>query len=180
MTHEVLHRGEGSVNEPQETVQQGTLVARLWERETARPALMEDCCRLIDQQTTAGRGIKAATLRACYRAVLGVQPGILGYVLGKLLPDYLAALDPWFAESREEALASGRDAAHVFREALESSPARVTDTLLGVTDERMPSARLAIRVAYKTVRNEAWQPVFDSVPALAELLEHHLQTSIVE
>jgi hypothetical protein len=176
MTHDVLDTVELSVGKPKSHPCGDTLLARLWERESSRPALMEDCCGLIDKQAAAGRGIKAATLRACYRAVLGVQPGIIGYVLGKLMPDYLAALEPLFAESQELAHSTGSDPARAFRESLEATPARVTDTLLGVTDERMPSARLPIRVAYKAVRNEAWQPVFDGVPALAELLEHHLRS----
>lgn len=44
----------------------------------------------------------------------------------------------------------------------------------------MPRARFAIRTAYRTLRQEARQPVFDAVPALAELLEQHLRRSATD
>jgi hypothetical protein len=137
---------------------------------------MEDCCELIESQALSRRGLKAATMRACYRSVQAVKPGTVGYVLGKLIPEFLTALEPIHAESSRLADEAETDAAQAFHDALVAAPDDVVEALFGVTDSRIGSARLAIRIPYSTARREAQQPVRDAVPALAELLLRSLRT----
>jgi len=148
----------------------GTLHDRLWAREAGRLVLMEDCCALIEKQATAGRGLRAATIRASYRSVQSLKPGLVGYIVGKFMPQVLEALEPWWERAR-----SDTDAAGAFRGALESDTARAAAALLAPTDTHIRDARLPLRVAYKTVRGEAEQPVRDAVPGLAEVFEKHLR-----
>ncbi len=140
---------------------------------------MEECCALVDAQASAGRGLKAATVRACYRSVQAVKPGTVGYVIGKLMPEFLEALEPLFVESCEEAARTGSAAAQVFRAQMDARPTEVASALIGVTDARIHKARMTIRMAYKTARSEAEHTVLSGVPALAELLEARVSAAIV-
>ncbi len=152
-----------------------TLHERLWAREAGRLVLMEDCCALIEKQATAGRGLRAATVRASYRSVQKMKPGLVGYIVGKFMPQVLEALEPWWERARVDASANGGDAEGTFRNALAGDANRAADALLAVTDAQIRGARMPLRVAYKTVRGEAEQPVRDAVPGLAEVFEKHLR-----
>ena len=152
-----------------------TLHARLGAREAGRLVLMEDCCALIETQAVSGRGLRAATVRASYRSVQKLKPGLVGYVVGKFMPRVLEALEPWWERAQVEAAANGGDTEGALRKALEGDANRAADALLAVTDAHIRGARLPLRVAYKSVRGEADQPVRDAVPGLAAVFEKHLR-----
>jgi len=149
-----------------------TLGLLLWEGNPGQLRLMEDCCRLLDSEVSSRRGLRGATLRAGYSAVRQLKPGIIGYVVGKLAPDVLAALQPQWEKVR--AGAGRADAPAALRSLLVAEDEAVTEALVGVTDALIKKARVPIQIAYSALRSEAGTHVRASVPAFAELLARHV------
>jgi hypothetical protein len=148
------------------------LFLALWMREEGRLKLMEDCCSLIDKQALSGRGIKGATIRAGYAAVRKVKPGIVGYSIGKFMPEFLEALQPFYARSLEGCAPEAVPGA--FRDILVNEKRDVAECLLKVTDGRIGQARAPVQLAYSALHKEAVNQIEAAVPELAELLEMHL------
>jgi hypothetical protein len=147
-----------------------------WIDESKRLALMEDCCTLIDNEVRAKRGLKGATLRAGFAAVRRVKPGIIGYEVGKLMPAFLSALDPFYQQSRTISGDDGTQAASQLRIELEKDPPAVAEALLEITDELIRRARVPIQMAYSSMRGEARTHLEIAVPGLANVLVKHLTT----
>ena len=149
-----------------------TLSLALWMREEGRLKLMERCCSLIDKRALSGRGIKGATIRAGYAAVRKVKPGIVGYSIGKFMPEFLEALQPFYARALEGCAPEAVPGA--FRGILLSEKRDVAECLLKVTDSRIGQARAPVQLAYSALHKEAVHQIEAAVPELAELLEMHL------
>ena len=146
-----------------------TLRELLWEDESGRLLIMEEYCRLIDTEVRARRGLRGATLRAGYRAVQRVQPGIIGYVIGKFAADWLDALEPFHRHAHEKAGLT-HDVPSALVEVLHTEEEAAAEALLSVTDQRIKKARIPVQIAYSSLRSEAANNVLAAMPAFAKLL----------
>jgi hypothetical protein len=131
-----------------------------------KAAVVRDGAALIESEVARKRGLRAMALKAGYKSVKAIKPGIIPTMLGKLLPDFAPALDPYYATARE----SG-DVRGYFR----SNAAAISEALLAVTDEKAKRAesRVMLRV-YKSLRGQARTHVQDAVPGLAQLVQTHV------
>ena len=132
-----------------------------------KAVVVDDCCTLIDEEVASRGGISGLALKAGYGAVKGIKPGFVKSVVGDLLPEFAAALEPLF----QEALQSNRGvAAH-----LDSNASRVADALLGITDEKAARSKNAlVKSTYEKLRSGAKKNVEQAVPRLAKLVEKHV------
>jgi hypothetical protein len=133
-----------------------------------KAVVVDDCCTLIDEEVASRGGISGLALKAGYGAVKGIKPGFVKSVVGDLLPEFAAALEPVY----QEAVQSNRGVgAH-----LESNASRVADALLGITDEKAArSKNNLVKSTYEKLRSGAKKNVEQAVPRLAKLVEKHVR-----
>ncbi|AKT38081.1 DUF6918 family protein [Chondromyces crocatus] len=127
--------------------------------------VIDDCCRLIDQEVGDKGGLSGFAVKAAYSAVKGVKPGFVAHVVERLLPEFVGKLDPIWLEGVEK----GKPADH-----LTANRSRVADALLSVTDAKARnSSNGVVRGAYDKLRGSAKKHVEDAVPRLSQLLQKH-------
>jgi len=131
-----------------------------------RPAIVEDCCTLIDEEVKSKSGLGGMTIKAGYKTVKGVKPGFVRKVVEGLLPEFAEALEPIHAEATAK---NAGVKAHMVAE-----KARVADALLAVTDARAEKTKYKlVKSTYKKLRGSAKKNVEAAVPRLGDLVERY-------
>lgn len=134
--------------------------------ETKKTAVVDDCCKLIDEEVKDKGGISGLALKAGYGAVKGIKPGFVRQVVTDLLPEFARVLDPIHAE----ATAQGKPVTSHF----EANSPRVADSLLSITDAKAKTAKSGVvKGTYEKLRPTAKKHVEQAVPRLARLIEKH-------
>ncbi len=133
----------------------------------ARPAVVTDCCALIEQQVSEMSGISGAAVKIAHKAVVAFAPGHVRYIIETLLPQMAANLEPYWEEF---SLSGGSD----FGDFLSKRGDEVAEALLSVTDARAAaSQRPVIIKAYKSVRGNATPHVKAALPAVGALVHKY-------
>jgi hypothetical protein len=132
----------------------------------ADPALHErfvlGALGLIESEVAAKSGLQGMALKAGYKTVVALRPGILRSVLEMLLPHFAPAAEPHF----QAAQASGSVEQH-FR----ANAATIANALLAVTDARAERAENAVlRRTYQALRGQAHQHTAAAMPGVGRLL----------
>lgn len=131
-----------------------------------RSAVIDDCCRVLDQEVSDKSGIAGLAVKGAYKVVQGVAPSFVRQVVDHLLDDFLDALQPIYAEAMEQGVKPS--------EHLMAQRSRVADSLLGVTDRRAEKAqRAVIKKTYEKLRPTAKKHVEAAAPRLGALLDRH-------
>jgi hypothetical protein len=120
-----------------------------------KPAIVKDCCTLVDEEVASKSGFSGLAVKAGYAAVKGVKPGFITEVVNKLLKEFAEQLDPLWVEAKTKA----DPHAH-----FTSNKAKVADALLSVTDGKIKAAKM---------RGSAKKNVEEAVPRLSKLLQKH-------
>jgi len=110
--------------------------------EAQRASIIEDICRLVDDEVGKQRGISGVAVKAGYKLVQGVKPGFVRKVVQALLPEFAAALEP----IREQAVAQGQPVGSYF----DASPKRSSLLQMGA-----PKAPTTVRSEVPTASSEA-------------------------
>jgi hypothetical protein len=132
--------------------------------EAQRASIIEDICRLVDDEVGKQRGISGVAVKAGYKLVQGVKPGFVRKVVQALLPEFAAALEP----IREQAVAQGQPVGSYF----DAHTPEVAEALLAVTDGRAQSSdHGSVRGAYRKLRGSALKNVESAVPGLGQIIE---------
>ncbi|MFW2390544.1 MAG: DUF6918 family protein [Polyangiales bacterium] len=135
--------------------------------ETRRASVIEDVCRLVDDEVGKQKGLGGVAVKAGYKLVQGVKPGFVRNVVQTLLPDFATALDPIV----EHAQAQGQGVGDYFR----SNSAQIAEALLAVTDGRVEgSDHGSVKGAYGKLRGSARKNVEGAVPGLGKIIESYL------
>jgi len=134
--------------------------------EAKQASIIEDVCRLVDDEVGKQRGLSGVAVKAGYKLVQGVKPGFVRNVVQALLPEFAAALEP----IREQAVAQGQTVSGYFS----AHTAEVAEALLAVTDGRAQSSEHgSVRGAYGKLRGSARKNVQSAVPGLGKIIEKH-------
>jgi hypothetical protein len=132
-----------------------------------RPRVVADCFRLIDEGVSGMTGISGAAVKLAYKTVNTFMPGHVRHMVGSLLPDMVAQLEPYWAGFA----ASGGSA---FGDYLAKRGREVAEALLSVTDERAAaSGRPTIVKAYQAVRGGAAKHIEAALPQLGDLVHKY-------
>lgn len=132
-----------------------------------RPVVVADACTLIDREVAGTRGVSGMAIRAAYRVVAGVRPGMVANAVDGLLASFADQLDPYY----QEHLATGEPMDHILREQRTS----MADALLSITDDRAERTRhAAVRRAYQQVRGSARRYVEAAAPGIGDLITAHI------
>lgn len=130
-----------------------------------KPAVVKDCCTLIDEEVAAKSGLSGLAVKAGYSAVKGVKPGFITHVVEGLLKEFVEAIEPIWEEGRTK----GDPAAHVV-----SQKSRAAEALLAVTDAKSKNAKSAVvKGTYEKLRGTAKKHVEEAIPRLSRLLAKH-------
>lgn len=133
----------------------------------AKPAVIADLTALVDTEVAGKGGVSGAVIKGGYAAVKKVKPGFINHAVGALLPRFVDALDPMWAEYR----AGGGDD---FGKFLAAQPDRSADTLLSVTDARArATGKEALKKGYEKLRPSAKKHVIEALPRLGRVIESH-------
>jgi hypothetical protein len=134
--------------------------------EGKRASIIEDVCRLVDDEVAKQRGIGGVAVKAGYKLVQGVKPGFIRNAVQSLLPEFAAALEP----IRTRATAQGQSVASYFG----VHTAEVAEALLAVTDARaQKSEHGSVKGAYGKLRGSARKHVESAVPGLGQIIEKY-------
>jgi hypothetical protein len=135
---------------------------------TRADAVVRDSAVLLEKEVSAKGGLRGAAIRAGFKTMKKIRPGIVPHALRVLLPQFAPVVDPHYVR----AMASGNTVAH-FR----IHAHVIADDLLSVTDARARAAdnRVLIRI-YKTLRPQARKHVAMAMPGVAELCDKHVST----
>lgn len=147
-----------------------TLAARLLADPNKRPAILSDCVKLIDDEVASKGGLSGLAIKAAYKVVCAVKPGIIRESMDALLDDFVHRLEPFYVDHRK-----GGVAPSAFGDTLNRRPGDVADALLGITDDRAKKAKNAtLKGAYEKLRPQAKKHVEEAVPRVGRTLSPHL------
>jgi len=132
-----------------------------------QPNVVADCLAMIDQEVSGKSGISGAAVKLAYKTAKTFAKGYLQATVENLLPDLVAALEPYWADFT----ASG---AAEFGDYLVKRGDEVAGSLLSVTDARAKmSDRPVIIKAYGTVRGGAAKHITAALPNVGALVEKY-------
>lgn len=143
-----------------------TLTESLLAPET-QPQVITDSYKLIDQQISEMSGISGTAVKLAFKAVNTFMPGHAHHMAGKLLPDFVGQLEPYWADFNS---AGGSE----FGDYLAKHGDEVADALLSVTDAKAASSdRPTVTRAYGTVRGGAAKHIQAALPRVGDLVQKY-------
>ncbi|MHB8419315.1 MAG: DUF6918 family protein [Myxococcales bacterium] len=132
----------------------------------ARPQVVADCVRLVDEEVASKSGISGLAIKGAYAVVKAVKGGIIPEVIDGLLPSFAEKLEPTY-----QAWLAGEGP---LPEYLGARAPQVAEALLAITDERaQQSKNPTLRKAYEKLRPTGKKNVEQAVPRLGRLLATH-------
>jgi len=147
-----------------------TLEERLLSDKAKRPAILDACVRLIDDEVKRKGGISGVAIKGGYKVVCKIKPGIIRESMDNLLDDFVRRMEP-FWEKHVDGGGSESD----FASALAGQKDAVADALLGITDDRARRAQQkTMKKAYEKLRPQAKKHVAEAVPGVGRTLAPHL------
>jgi len=137
--------------------------------ETVRPAVIKDCCTIIDHQVSAKKGLSGIAIKGAYKTVKAIKRGFVSGVVDALLDEWVEKL----ADFEREHVAAGGTVETV-PDFLVAERARVAEALISVTDARAETTKhKTAKKLYNRFRPSALANVEDGIPELAELVKKH-------
>ena len=132
-----------------------------------QPQVMADCYTLIEQELSDKSGMSGAAVKLAYKTVNTFMPGHVQHMVGVLLPDMVAQLEPFWVDF----CASGSSG---FGDYLAKRGDEVTQALLSVSDARAAgSGRPTVVKAYSSVRGSAVKHVEAALPRVGDLVQKY-------
>ena len=129
-----------------------------------QPQVIADCYALIQQEVSDKSGISGTAIKIAYKTVNTFMPGHVRYMVGKLLPDMVDKLEPYWADFD----ASGGSE---FGDYLAKRGEEVSEALLSVTDARAAaSGRPTVIKAYGSVRGSAIKHIEAALPRVGDMV----------
>ncbi|MCA8925570.1 MAG: hypothetical protein KDD82_27425 [Planctomycetes bacterium] len=137
-----------------------------------RPAVIQSCVGLIENEVSSKRGMMSIPLKAGYKVLKGVKPGFVGHCVDFLLDDFCQAMEPYFQtwSAQDPATRGGLD------RQLSGNQEQVSEALLGVTDVRAQrSTNRALKSLYSKLRPKAKEHVKAALPGVGRTLEPYVR-----
>jgi hypothetical protein len=133
---------------------------------TKKRAVVNDGVLLIESEVRSKSGISGFALKAGFKTVKKLKPGILNEALGKLLPEFSPAVDPFYIK--------GADSGDVKGYFVRNSD-QIAEAMLQVTDRIAKGAKNRVMIkVYSTLRGQAKGHVRAAMPGLADLIGKHV------
>lgn len=137
-----------------------------------RPAVVDDCVQLIDDEVKAKKGLGGLAVKGAFVVVKKLKPGIIRESVDNLLDDFVARLESFYAEFLGQE--GGRLEPYLAGRATE-----VANALLGVTDARADRAKnKVLKKAYGKLRPTGVRHTAAAVPGLARVVDKHTSVGL--
>lgn len=134
----------------------------------AKPDVVRDCVQLIDDEVRDKSGLSGLAVKGAFAVVKALKPNMVQHQVTDLLPDFVAKLEPFWAEHQEKG--GGRSIADY----VVSRKSEVADALLSITDRRAErTTNSTIRKTYQKLRPTAKRNCEDAMPRLGKLVERY-------
>ena len=131
-----------------------------------RPAVLDDCVRLIEAEVAEKKGLTGMAVKAAFKSVSKLRPGMVRHSMDALLDDFSSQVDPFW-----EACQSSGAAPRAF---FTQKRREIADALLQITDLRAARADNKVLVrAYKSLRGKAVEHIGAAMPRFADLVQKH-------
>lgn len=131
-----------------------------------RQAVLDDCVKLIEAEVADKKGLTGMAVKAAFKSVKKLRPGMIRHSMDHLLDDFSTQVDPFW----DECQASG-EAPRAYFSRRKSD---VANALLSITDRRADKADNKVLVrAYKSLRGAAVDHIGSAMPRFADLLAKH-------
>jgi|SRR5581483_698761 len=133
-----------------------------------RPRVITDCVQLIDDEVRDKSGLGGIAIKAGYAVVKAVKPGIIPETLDAMFDDFVARLEPLYAEWQ-------KNPATPFPSYLDPRAGQAADALLSISDERARVAKnQTLKKAYEKLRPTGKKQVEAAVPRLGRMISKYL------
>lgn len=132
-----------------------------------RKAIVDDGERLLDQEVADKSGVSGLAVKAGFKVIKGIRPGMIPMALDGLLDDFSARVDPFY----EAFKASGEKDIRAY---FTRRGAEIANALLAITDGRAERTdHKALRTAYYQLRPQAEKHVIAAMPRVADMIRRH-------
>lgn len=131
-----------------------------------RQAVLDDCVRLIEAEVADKRGLTGMAVKAAFKSVSKLRPGMVRHSMDALLDDFSYQIDPFWAECQTAGAAP--------RAFFSQRKGEMANALLSITDRRAQGAKNKVLVrAYKGLRGKAVEHIGAAMPRFADLVQKH-------
>jgi hypothetical protein len=132
-----------------------------------RKAIIDDGVRVVEQEVANKRGMSGMAVKAGFKVVQGVKPGIIGEALNMFLDPFSEKVDPYYDRCQEQ---GGNLRAYFVANA-----DAIADDLLGIVDAKAERAKhRTLKKAYFKLRPQGKKHTVEAMPAVAGLVERHV------
>ena len=152
-----------------------TLTAALLPENGNRDQLYADCVQLIEMRAQRSPGIKGMALRTGLGMLKSTRPDILPRAVRRLLPEFVTALEPFYAEFRLAA-AQGVENHQDFSAFLLVRRDAAVQAVLATADAQASGSRnTTVRGFYGKVRGTIANEIHSALPTLCRRIDIELQ-----
>ena len=138
-----------------------------------RAAIVADCCKLIDEEVSDKSGLSGLAVKAAFAVVKAVKPGFITEAVDHMLDDFVARLEPFWAEAQSKNEPVGA--------LVNARSGEVADALLTISDERAARAKnQGVKKAYEKLRPTAKKNVEAAVPRLGRLIAKYASAAATQ
>jgi hypothetical protein len=145
-----------------------TLADKLLTKEV-RPKVVAEAALVVDAEVQDKGGLSGLAIKAAYGVVKAVKPGVIPEVMESLMDDFVARLEPFYAEWLKKSDPP-------FGQYIAGRSDAVADALLAITDDR---ARIShngtMKKAYEKLRPTGKKHVEAAVPRLGRMVQGYLK-----
>jgi hypothetical protein len=135
-----------------------------------RPSVVKDAAQLVEDEVNSKGGISGIAIKAAFKAVRAVKPGLIQEVVDNLLERFIDKLEPFFTEWNN----AGKK--EPFGSYLANRKGQVANALLTVTDDRARSVQNPVlKKSYQTLRPQGEKQVEAAVPGLGTKLGKYVK-----
>jgi hypothetical protein len=128
--------------------------------------VVDDCVALIEAEVADKGGISGLAIKAGYKAVKGLRPGMIAMSMDHLLDDFSLKIDPFWQDCQDK-----KEDARAYFVRRKSD---IANALLEITDDRARKSDHKVLVgAYQRLRSTGIDHVGMAMPRLAALLVKH-------
>ncbi len=133
-----------------------------------RRAIIDDGIRVVDQEVARKSGMSGLAVKAGFKVVKGVKPGIIGEALNMFLDEFSVKVDPYY----DRCMAEGGSPRAYFLTHADA----IADDLLGIVDKKAERAKhRTLKKAYFKLRPQGKKHTIEAMPAVAGLVERHVK-----
>lgn len=135
-------------------------------------ALADDTLHLLEDRINSSPGLKGVALRTGIGVLKATRPNMLQRAVHRLLPDLIAALEPFYSEYRERVGSTGQPGE--FSDFLIQHEEAATNAVMQSMDSLVSGSSNAVRSFYARTRSTINREIHGAMPSLSQRIDAEL------